>query len=244
MRPEEMLALAIEQAYVVFARYPRPTAWEAAPTRDGAAILAGLTSAPLRELTAEQIGGYAGWAITTVGGVDHYRHFLPRILELSARGAAGQIGLAPPSLAQKLNHAGWRSWPNDEYVAISTLFAAAWPIHRETGSHHEAAADWLCAIALLGGDVRPLLSGWLSADPSTHALVQAGWLVMSADSFLGPQSEADYWAEADPDSFGQVLAWMFSPPVKSALEAGLDQVDDEDRWILERALAAVGRSRH
>ena len=38
-----------------------------------------LTSAPLKELTGEEIGPYSGYAITTVGDADDYRHFLPRI---------------------------------------------------------------------------------------------------------------------------------------------------------------------
>ena len=80
------LAAALQQAYQVFANLPRPAHLEAAPHRDGDRMLSSLTAAPLRELTGEQIGPYAGCAITTVGSERDYRHFLPRILELAVEG--------------------------------------------------------------------------------------------------------------------------------------------------------------
>jgi hypothetical protein len=243
VHPDQMLALAIEQVYAVFARYPPPADREPAPARDGAAILERPSSASLRELTDRQVAGYLGRALAIVGEADHYRHFLPRILELSVGGRGGQLGLTAPSLARGLNQAGWRRWPNAEYVAITTLFVAAWVPVREAPGRRDAG-EWLCAIALLGGDIRPLLANWLAPSPSANALVQASWFLMSADVFLGPQSAAPYWADADPDSFGQVLAWMFSASVRRALESGLDQVEADDRWILEKALGAVGGGRH
>ncbi len=81
MHPE--LQRLIDDCYDAFAPYPPPRSLHA--LRDPVAILATLTSAPLRELTGEQIGPYAGWAMTTVGDVTDYKHFLPRILEQAVR---------------------------------------------------------------------------------------------------------------------------------------------------------------
>ena len=73
----------IDNCYASFAFYRLPRRLEAPAYRDPTAILATLSSAPLRELTGDQLGPYASWAMTTVGEVDDYRHFLPRILELA-----------------------------------------------------------------------------------------------------------------------------------------------------------------
>lgn len=46
----------IDDCYAAFAPYPPPRNLHASPLRDPVAILETLTSAPLRELTGEQIG--------------------------------------------------------------------------------------------------------------------------------------------------------------------------------------------
>ena len=43
--------------------------------------------APLRELTAEQLGPLLFSSTTTWGDIGYFRHFLPRVLELTAAGA-------------------------------------------------------------------------------------------------------------------------------------------------------------
>lgn len=80
---EIALSRAVERAYEVFASEPQPQTLHASPHRDAEELLRTLTAAPLRMLTAEQLGPYSGWAMTTVGDERAYRHFLPRIFELS-----------------------------------------------------------------------------------------------------------------------------------------------------------------
>lgn len=106
MQPNDSLQHAIDCCYDLFARYPRPLAFQASPLRNPAEILKTLTAGPLRELTGEQIGPYAGYAITTVGDVDDYKHFLPRILEQAVQQPIW-TGTEPPIIGQRLKMANW-----------------------------------------------------------------------------------------------------------------------------------------
>lgn len=118
------LVAAIEECYQAFAACPRPTSLGASPLRDGKEVLAKLSAAPLRQLTGEQLGPYASWALTTVGDGDDYRHFLPRIFELSVDNPVW-LGAEPPVMADKLNRAEWRSWPTKQRNAARSFFHAA-----------------------------------------------------------------------------------------------------------------------
>jgi hypothetical protein len=133
-------------AYSVFASVPKPRILHGSPLRDVDSILRDITSAPLRRLTADQLGDFATFAITTVGEVEHYRHFLPRILELSF-GSGLDMGFEGWVIAGKLEMAGWRTWPSDERQAIEAVFRAAFRRAIEMDTDEERRADdWLCGL--------------------------------------------------------------------------------------------------
>src|SRR5262249_5226325 len=85
MEPNAEVSRALNDAYELFSIYPRPRHLEASPVENADEMLRALTAAPLRQLTGEQIGPYSGSAILTVGDVNDYKHFLPRILEQAVR---------------------------------------------------------------------------------------------------------------------------------------------------------------
>ncbi|RWB77123.1 MAG: hypothetical protein EOQ50_09405 [Mesorhizobium sp.] len=160
MQPE--LQRAIDDCYSAFASYPQPRCLDASPLRDPVAILGTLTSAPLRELTGEQIGPYAGWAMTTVGDIADYKHFLPRILEQAVRESLW-VGTDPPIIASRLIRGGWLEWPDGERKAIRALFAGAFSQAIEEHPDQRGDADnWTCGIAILDLDLPAMLDTWLS----------------------------------------------------------------------------------
>src|SRR5687767_3686200 len=73
----------IEELYTAFRPYPSPSKFEGSPLKDLDAILAEVARTPLADLEEDDLGQYAGSAIWTVGSEDDYRHFLPRIFELT-----------------------------------------------------------------------------------------------------------------------------------------------------------------
>lgn len=73
----------LDDTYKVFARYRRPLVLHASPLRDAEKLLKRLTSKSLRSLKVANVQEYASAALTTVGSVENYKHFLPRLLDLA-----------------------------------------------------------------------------------------------------------------------------------------------------------------
>jgi hypothetical protein len=239
MTPGPALLEAIESAYAKFATYGQPGELDASPLRDAKAILATLTSAPLRELTGQQIGPYAGWALTTVGSVEDYKHFLPRILEQAVR-APEWMGTFPQIVAARLKRAHWRDWPVSEQKAIATLFRAAWDQASEEhpGLSGVDAAQWLCALAALGEDIHPLLLQWIER-PGEGAVLQIAKLVLEIPAITSPDPfEQIFWVDVDAEARLAVAQWLTSSEVEAVLNAAAG-VGDEDMWSVREAQKAL-----
>ena len=159
MVPGAALRQALDRAYAALAPYPRPVAMDASPLRDPVAILRRLTRAPLREVSGEDIGPYAGWAMTTVGNADDYKHFLPRILEVAVE-TGSWMGTHPEIIASRLERAGWRAWPAGEQNAVVAVFAAAFEQASLAHPDYGDASPWLCGVAVMGEPVGPPLQAW------------------------------------------------------------------------------------
>jgi hypothetical protein len=84
-----------------------------------------LASKKLRELEESDFAYYHGSALSTWGEVEHYKHFLPRILEVhnSFKGR-GLVGLY--EITTKLEYAQWSSWDKVEREAINNFILLDW----------------------------------------------------------------------------------------------------------------------
>ncbi len=232
------LVTALDAAYEAFAAYPRPERIEASPVRNPAKILTTLSSAPLRSLTGEQIGPYAGWAITTVGSVVDYKHFLPRILEQAIR-SPQWVGTQPQVIASRLKMAEWRTWPKFEQRAVLVVFQTAYSAALE--QHPDDGADvseWLCGLASLAEDVRPLLDEWITVATGQSLLQLANLATqLPALASLDPHEQI-YWADVVPEIRAVIVAWLISPRVKAAL-ARADGIGEDDMWRVSLAKDAL-----
>lgn len=240
MTPAGPLLAALDAAYEAFSRYPRPQRLEAAsPTRDPAKILATLASAPLRSLSGEQIGPYAGWALTTVGSVGDYKHFLPRILEQAVR-APEWMGTQPPVVASRLNMAKWRTWPKLESAAVIEVFVAA--LRDSTCRHPNDggdASEWLCALASLGEDVQPRLREWLDRGEGNSRLQIANLATQLPALTSLDTREQIFWADLTPEVRAEIVIWLTSAEVGAALAAATG-IDANDAWLIEQGSNAIG----
>ncbi len=77
----------------------------------------GLFTKSLKELSEDELGFYIRKAITTIGNVNDYKHFLPRILELTL----DYDVLTDFHDFEKLNYSNWKSWNENEIEAISSF---------------------------------------------------------------------------------------------------------------------------
>lgn len=230
------LSNALDRVYSAFSIYPEPTDLEGSPYKDVAGMFRLLKAAPLRELTGDQIGPYAGSAILTVGDVAEYKYYLPRIVEQAVL-MAPHMGTTPPIIAERLKRAAWRNWPEGEQNALKTVFYAAWSwtVEQHLGSGADASG-WLCAIATLEEPILPVLSEW-SARPSVNALLQAAWLATMVKYLLSEEDDLPYfWSFVKPADRSLVANWVTSQERTAAFREGIGSVDQDDRWYIEEAL--------
>ena len=223
--------LAITKLYAVFARYSRPQSMHAAEKHDVKKVMARLMAAPLRDLAAENLGAYAASALYTIGDLGEYKHFLPRILDLSLT-STGWIGLDPEVIANKLNYTKWQQWPSDEKTAIQGAFKAGWRSSRNVSPDIREADSMLYACSAIGENIAPLLSDWLPLG-SSDSVLQLAHLVRISQNI----DEDVYWREAPEPVRDLLVAWTGSRSVREALVTGKALVSTDDQWQVDQALA-------
>ena len=226
---------AIERLYQLFTPYPAPVRLEASPLRDADAIQRALRSAPLRELEGEQVLPYATWAITTVGGADDYRHFLPRIIEL-ALDDPPDTGAEPAVIAGKMDLPRRNGrWTAEERAAVRAAFLAAWGWALAQDPARIDAERWLVGLARMGG-VADALDIWRNS-PSPHAVGHLAQIVCENKRFLGDGRgfESGFWDGVAPEVRKVVTDWMRSADVRQWLGAARVPADPGVQWWIEDA---------
>jgi len=236
MTPEPHLQAALDAVYSAFSSYSRPKALEAAPTRNPKRVLAQLSSRSLAELTSDDINGYMGWAMTTVGGVNDYKHFLPRILELAVQGPAqSHMGGDPESLARKIVYGEFASWSVRERATIVTAYDAAWSQALRTSLEEEEAEDWLRGLILLGEPVQARLTAWLETSAPLAGLHLAE--AVCSEIFRRENAEPSFRPGNEHSMYEAYSVWLASAPVRDRLERLAIEIDgEEEAWRLQRAL--------
>jgi hypothetical protein len=237
------LQSAIADSYEAFAGIPLPRKLHASPLRDAEEILATLSSAPLRKLTGEQVGPYASWAMTTVGDDRDYRHFLPRIFELSVTDPVW-LGGEPPVMANKLNRASWRTWPTKQRDAVLGFFRAAFDAALSMHPDQGQSADlWFCGLVKLGESASLTFELWRSNRSPNAALHLASFVIDEAKHLQRHQEvRGPFWEDVDANIRGDVANRLTSNDNKAFLEAVTDQVSDEDRfYLIDAALSNLER---
>jgi len=110
---------------------------------------------PLRDLSTDQLRHYGFTAVFTWGSVEDFKHFLPRLLELTA--TEGFQAPDTESLYGRLAYAKFSTWPAAEQAAVRAFGMAHW----RASLAHESADDpdaVLTGLMLLGEDLTPYLA--------------------------------------------------------------------------------------
>ena len=114
----------IERAYAVFARYPGGPLLDTSGSEctDGSVareIAEMLEGRPLRLLADEDLKDFFFLAVQHVGELDHFKHYLPRVLELML---FERSSFAPDDLLPRLREMSVETWPIGERELLRDLF--------------------------------------------------------------------------------------------------------------------------
>ncbi len=200
---------AIERLYSTFGSYPLRARIDSCPCCRGPQETRHLHTKALKDLTAEDLELYAFRAMTTVGDVDDFRHFLPRILELLL---SSDFPVDREVVLGKLRYAAWTEWPANESRCVQAYLAELWIWTRRQppDPYPYISAEigrWLCAIARAEDDLGPYLEAWAG---DREQAAQANILRFIRDerqALDGSQPPGAFWEEA-PIQWQQVKTWV------------------------------------
>jgi len=223
-----------QAAYAAFAEYPSPEILDASPLLDAEKILLELRSAPLANLSGNALSGYATSAMTTVGGVKEYRHYLPRILQ-HAFLTPSEPGFDPLIILSKLEYANWRRWPVSERSAIENVYRASWHWARLQHPDEFDATNWFACVIRLEKDIDSVLKSWLS-NLTPNSALQLADVISRSDGLPYGRS---FWEDLDLATRRTIADWLCGDGLQAAIVAVVDNVADRDMWRIDSIEAAL-----
>src|SRR5687768_13278272 len=102
---------SIENLYKSFSKYPLKEQIKGCPCCVGKQENRVLHSKTLRELSGEDLSFYGFKALTTFGDVEDFKHFLPRLFEITVE---DDFAYDTAILFGKLKYADWQNWDEKE----------------------------------------------------------------------------------------------------------------------------------
>jgi hypothetical protein len=229
------LADALAGLYAAFAIYPAPRKLHASRLRDAANILKDLKSTPLKSLPAVAVGPFAMYSMTTVGDVEDYKHFLPRIIHLGIIGSHGEPGLEASAIAAKLEYGGWSSWRDEERSAIVKAYEAAWARLRFFHPDDRDAEDWLTGMAMLGIEVVTRLNVW-SDDDVPASMAQFAQFIARMRDLNNPE---EFSVELAAGVRRAMVDFICGGRAAAALRRAASRAAASDLWLFKDAEKAI-----
>jgi hypothetical protein len=184
---------------------------------------------PISRLSLEDLERYSRKALYTWGTVHHFKHFLPRLFELTIDHWDQFMDLAV--VFGKLATSDFTSWPKREQQSVNEFLDYSWEYHLNTpihGSFEDRADSVLCAIGRGLPTIQRFLDRWLEMDGSNPRKHLAAFILGNDSQLLkkGQLSNA-FWI---PTAKGhiEVLAWLQTDDVAAYLGGPNNPVLDGD----------------
>jgi hypothetical protein len=179
-----------------------------------------LASRPLKTLKADDLERYTFSAIWTWGTVSDFKHFLPRIFELTACGAFQGFPDVEVILA-KPRYGDWLEWAPEEREAVTNFLHALWLDLLGKYPHPLSVNSCLCGIGRCVEDLSFFLQAWAEDTAPSAALHLAEFVednqIRSGKRKRFLNLHNAYWEER-ADQERQVSNWLLQPARLAQLE--------------------------
>jgi hypothetical protein len=139
-----------------------------------------LGAKPLHLLEASQLSSFAFSLLLTSGEVDDFKHFLPRLFELTAQNVAGFV--TAEIVIGKLAKADWQTWPDLERAAVGDFLWAWWRLALELDEN--GREDCFAGLCCTGDDPSPYLRMWRDLEGPRYAVMLARFVNQHATVIL------------------------------------------------------------
>lgn len=186
------------------------------------------TGKPLREFTHADLRYYSWKAMTTLGTQEDFKHFLPRLLELTADSDSGEAGTELSGVLMKLQYGECRGWPEAEKAVLLEFFRTFWRLALTVPDPRPPVRDWLEGIALFADDLTPYLREWQRTDDPAALRHLCDFIPSVAHGIRKekspPARQVYHWINDNP---APLIRWLIDPATVASLEAAFFRNADE-----------------
>lgn len=176
-----------------------------------------LAATPVAELGVAELDRYAFKAMSTWGDVKHFKHFLPRLLELSLD---HYLSFSfPEVLLGKLAYGKWETWSNNEQDAVRRFLLEFWTHQlRQPGNfpNDERIDTVLGGLAQATNSLAPFLTLWLDVQLDVAALHLGQVIDRWADEIM-TRGRVSLWGDPTTQS-DELVRWLASTDVLHYLD--------------------------
>jgi len=235
----ETLCTTVEQTYHVFAHY-KLTGPICCEMSDRVLVP---ERVPLRQRGMQDFERYQGKAITTLGTVEDYKHFLPRLIEMNCaqqrrRTVFGDtitceelmaVGIGLDMIAMKLEYAQASLWPSAERDVLEAFGIARWWWELTVpANYHGGIREAMAVLTAVGRPLCEYLSRMFASAGDAEFLGLSRFVNGSVTSSVKCPVLRFKWASDRSDRADPLERWLLSPEVETALEAAFFRATEAD----------------
>jgi hypothetical protein len=213
------LQTCFEKLYAAFSDVAKPEVIDGCPCcieRKGVDVL--LTT-PLRQITPDQLTNYAASVFLTVGCVDDFLYFVPRILEISASDVYWWPD--PEVIARALKDAEFSKWPEHHRIPILDFYDAALDNILKGDQAGVDIDSWICALGRLFPDVSLYLA---KVAQLPRKVVE--YHEINSESLIKGRLVNSFWDDASMSSYTQVIEWFNSKAIRDLINTHYGTTED------------------
>ncbi len=220
----QSLSDAIEGLYKTFSVYPFQSVMDGCPCCVSNADKEQIHSKPLRKLDGDDLSRYAFKAMTTWGNETDFKHYLPRIFEITA---TTSFVVDTFVVLGKLEYARWRAWPQEEQRAIELFLIEWWTDNARTQSHFDKEVFF--EIFKLTKNINLLLDRW-TIDVAEKSFLK--YVDFMHDHYPDLVNGKHEFNQLDAASRNRLLTWIRL--YADRLAEGFFYYENRDKELAER----------
>ena len=179
----------------------------------------------LHELDEDDLSRFTGKAMTTWGEVEDYKHFLPRIFELTAiYKTPYEIWIA----FDKLEYGDWNNWDPQEQEAICEYMIALFEnlLNDESEAAGRNFEDYFTAIFNFYPDFNSLLKLWDVFDTKASFKHLSTFIVEQANSIF-EKGKVSGFLDSDKN-LTELKGWLLRKELKKKIEQAYFKYEQEE----------------
>jgi len=212
----ERLINSIEELYETFEKYHSNSNMNGSPNYDDLDKWSKeLFSKPLRKLDEDDLSRFTGKAMTTWGNENDYKHFLPRIFELTAElRTPYEIWIA----FDKLTLAKWNNWAENEQQVIHEFMIALWEniINDNSEKAEWEFKNYFSAIAHFYPNFSELLDIWCATESKAGIKHLSQFLVDEQTALFDRKKISGFNDETE--NAEELISWILSDKMLNKIQ--------------------------